>query len=68
MRRFVEASSLPVPGGDLIFTVSVGGAMALRSDTIDSLVARADAMMYKSKHSGRNTCSLDCGPEAETAQ
>jgi len=65
MRHFVEASSLPVQSGDLTFTVSVGGAMALPSDTIDSIVARADAMMYRAKHSGRNCCVLDCGPESE---
>jgi len=62
MRRFVESSSLPVPGGELTFTVSVGGAMAQPSDSIETLVTRADAMMYQAKHSGRNCCTLDCGP------
>lgn len=60
MRRFVEASSLPVEGGELTFTVSVGGAMARPEDTLEELTARADAMMYKAKQAGRNCCVLDC--------
>jgi len=61
MRRFVEASSLPVPMGEIGLTVSIGGVMADCDDTIDTLVTRADAMMYEAKRDGRNRCKLDCG-------
>jgi diguanylate cyclase (GGDEF)-like protein/PAS domain S-box-containing protein len=59
MRRFVAASTLPTPGGEITLTVSIGGAMARPDDTLESLTARADAMMYKAKSSGRNCCALD---------
>jgi len=61
MRRFIEVSPLPVNGGKLSVTVSVGGAMARPDDSLASLVARADAMMYQAKRTGRNCTSLDCG-------
>ncbi|MDR3641428.1 MAG: GGDEF domain-containing protein [Humidesulfovibrio sp.] len=61
MRRFVESSTVPVPDGEIKLTVSIGGAMAVPSDSIESLVARADAMMYQAKDSGRNCWALDCG-------
>lgn len=60
MRRLVEASALPLPSGLLRVTVSVGGSMAQPTDTLESLVQRADEMMYRAKSSGRNCTSLDC--------
>jgi PAS domain S-box/diguanylate cyclase (GGDEF) domain len=59
MRRFVAASTLPIPDGEISLTVSIGGAMARPEDTVESLTARADAMMYKAKSAGRNCCALD---------
>ena len=35
-------------------TVSVGVAISTETDSIESLVARADAALYKAKHGGRN--------------
>ncbi|OIO02430.1 MAG: sensor domain-containing diguanylate cyclase [Desulfovibrionaceae bacterium CG1_02_65_16] len=61
MRRFVESSTLPLPSGEIGLTVSIGGVMADPTDTFDTLVARADAMMYAAKREGRNRCALDCG-------
>jgi diguanylate cyclase (GGDEF)-like protein len=43
-------------------TVSVGATMALRSQTPDDLVDRADALMYASKRGGRNRVTTDTGP------
>jgi len=60
VRCFVEASALPLPAGELKLTVSVGGAMAKSTDTLESILARADAMMYKAKRCGRNCTELDC--------
>jgi len=62
MRRLVAASALPVQGTEsmLRVTVSVGGSLAVDNDTLESLAARADAMMYRSKDAGRNCTTLDC--------
>lgn len=59
-RATVEAAggpgdSLPLPRP---ITVSIGGAVAEPSDTAESLLARADAMMYRSKREGRNRVSV----------
>lgn len=59
MRRFVEASPIPGRDGPLCITVSVGGVMAGAHDSQESLAARADAMMYRAKQSGRNRTVLD---------
>ncbi|MDP2847708.1 MAG: sensor domain-containing diguanylate cyclase [Humidesulfovibrio sp.] len=63
MRRFVEVTPIPVNGDSLSVTVSVGGSLAKSTDTLTSLAARADAMMYAAKHAGKNRVSLDCGPQ-----
>lgn len=63
MRRFVEVSPIPVPGGSLSVTVSVGGALARPGDTLTALSSRADAMMYEAKRGGKNRTALDCGPQ-----
>lgn len=60
MRRFVEVSPIPTCHGPLSITVSVGGVMAMAQDSLESLAARADAMMYKAKQAGRNCAVLDC--------
>lgn len=61
MRRFIEVSPMFLDEQEIAVTISVGGALARVDDTLESLVARADAMMYKAKRSGRNCTSLDCG-------
>jgi diguanylate cyclase (GGDEF)-like protein/PAS domain S-box-containing protein len=59
-RVLVERSSLPMPGGPpLRTTISLGGTLARGEDTADSLLERADSLMYRSKSSGRNRVSLD---------
>ena len=65
MRRFVEVSPLRLNGESLSITVSVGGALARPDDTLTSLTARADSMMYKAKHAGRNCTELDCAGSAK---
>ena len=63
MRRFIEVSPMRLGEHEIAITVSVGGALATPDDSLESLVTRADAMMYKAKRSGRNCTSLDCGCE-----
>ena len=56
VRRAVEASPLPLGGGALALTVSLGvhGALPRKGDTADAFVAAADAALYEAKRTGRN--------------
>ncbi|MHC1698916.1 MAG: diguanylate cyclase [Geobacteraceae bacterium] len=57
-RRMIESSS--VTAGDISFgmTVSLGATLVCEGDTLDSLVKRADGLMYQSKLAGRNCVTL----------
>ncbi|MBN2298444.1 MAG: diguanylate cyclase [Deltaproteobacteria bacterium] len=45
--------------GKLHATVSIGAAIAKDDDTMDSLIKRADTLMYTSKEAGRNCLTSD---------
>ncbi|MGA7992326.1 MAG: sensor domain-containing diguanylate cyclase [Thermoanaerobaculia bacterium] len=63
LRALVARSSVPsVPG--LEVTVSIGVTEARGDDTVASLVARADALMYEAKKQGRDRVVDDVGPPA----
>lgn len=53
-RMLVEASSVAVAKGRIYLTLSAGVTMARQTDTVRSLVGRADRLMYESKRAGRN--------------
>jgi diguanylate cyclase (GGDEF)-like protein/PAS domain S-box-containing protein len=53
MRFLVEHSMLSAPGY-LFVTISIGGAIAVADDTIESLVHRADEKLYHAKTTGKN--------------
>lgn len=60
LRRLVEKSQLTLDTGEKIsVTVSIGTAIARIDETHDSLVARADKLMYESKRRGRNMVSIE---------
>jgi len=40
-------------------TVSMGATLAHPGDTVETLVARADELMYRSKRAGRNRLTTD---------
>jgi diguanylate cyclase (GGDEF)-like protein len=53
-RSLIEQSAMPVPGGELKVTVSVGALQAGASVTPSSLVEEADRLMFEAKRAGRN--------------
>jgi diguanylate cyclase (GGDEF)-like protein/PAS domain S-box-containing protein len=58
VRTLVEASRLDVNGQGLTVTISIGATLVLPGDTLEVLVQRADAFMYRSKQAGRNRVTL----------
>jgi diguanylate cyclase (GGDEF)-like protein len=57
-RALVERSFMPsLPS--LRVTISVGAALASGNDTAESVVKRADGLMYRSKRAGRNCVTAD---------
>ncbi|HEY6793769.1 MAG TPA: tetratricopeptide repeat-containing diguanylate cyclase [Kineosporiaceae bacterium] len=44
---------------DLTLTISIGATVALPSDSITSLLARADSLLYVAKTKGRNRVEMD---------
>lgn len=48
----VRHSRVETREGSLRLAISMGGAVAVSGDTVESLVARADAMMYQQKQRG----------------
>lgn len=53
-RKLVASSTLPVDGGELRMTVSVGATMLRLDDDVESVVRRADLLMYESKKNGKD--------------
>jgi diguanylate cyclase (GGDEF)-like protein len=59
LRQNVEASTLPVEGKQLKYTISIGLTRLLERDTLVSeLILRADEALYHSKNTGRNRVTL----------
>lgn len=58
-RVLVEKSALPTESGILRVTVSIGASLARSEDTVETLVKRADQMMYRCKKAGRNRVAVD---------
>jgi diguanylate cyclase (GGDEF)-like protein/PAS domain S-box-containing protein len=54
LRMLVANSYLDTDGVELRVTISLGGTLLRTSDTRQTLVARADRLLYKSKDAGRN--------------
>ena len=58
VRVLVARSGLFIEMEEVKVTVSVGATMALADDTPETLMARADALLYRSKESGRDTVTV----------
>lgn len=61
IRRLVENSYIIHNGEKLNPTISIGATVVREDDDIDSLLKRADSLLYKSKDAGRNCLSIDSG-------
>lgn len=58
LRKLVEKSFLLAEGDRLQVTISIGATLASSTDSIASLIQRADALMYQSKAAGKNRVTL----------
>lgn len=59
LRKLVMASSYRTDRGEtLTVTVSIGGTLYRKEDSVKSLVDRADQNMYQAKQNGRNRCQI----------
>ncbi len=57
--NLVRNSHLTLPDKRVLsVTISIGGTLAQTADTIDSIVDRADRLMYQSKADGRNRVTI----------
>jgi len=52
--RLSAAEPIPIPGGIIHTTVSIGVTLARPGETTTALMARADEAMYRAKQTGRN--------------
>ena len=52
--RAAAAEPIPIPGGHVHATLSIGVTLAHKNESTDALVARADTAMYRAKQGGRN--------------
>lgn len=59
IRMLVSKTQIQVPGSPLNVTVSMGATMAAPDDTRDSLMKRADMLLYKSKNKGKNCITIE---------
>lgn len=58
LRALVGHSQVELPSAKLSVTVSMGATLLHAGDTSESVVKRADDLLYESKHSGRNRVSV----------
>jgi diguanylate cyclase (GGDEF)-like protein/PAS domain S-box-containing protein len=59
IRLLVEKSSISVEGKNVEVTISIGATLARKDDTAETLIKRADELMYRSKSEGRNRLSVE---------
>jgi len=58
LRKMAEQSSITYDSENIRITVSIGGTLALSSDSVETIVRRSDELMYQSKMEGRNRTTL----------
>ena len=58
LRLLVDKSSVQFKDERLSVTISVGGTLVAKGDNRETVVARADRLMYRSKQDGRNRLTI----------
>ncbi|MBN1626418.1 MAG: sensor domain-containing diguanylate cyclase [Deltaproteobacteria bacterium] len=58
LRMLIERSYISNEGNRLHVTVSIGATMVKDDDIVETLIKRADTLMYESKKAGRNRLTL----------
>jgi diguanylate cyclase (GGDEF)-like protein/PAS domain S-box-containing protein len=58
VRTLIESSRLDIEGHSLTVTASIGATLLYSNDTADSLIRRADGLMYRSKRTGGNRVTV----------
>ena len=59
LRSMIESSHFQVGDRDLNITISIGATLVKENDTHETIVERADSLMYQSKINGRNQVTID---------
>ncbi|MGO9379140.1 MAG: diguanylate cyclase [Dissulfurispiraceae bacterium] len=58
LRSLVEKSFIMHENNKLHVTISIGATLVKNEDTIDSIIKRADMLLYESKSAGRNRITM----------
>ena len=53
-RTFIEGSSVRAGDENLLFTLTIGGTIARQGDDLNSVIKRADKLMFEGKKKGKN--------------
>jgi diguanylate cyclase (GGDEF)-like protein len=61
LQKLISEIRLPARDGEITFTASFGVAHKARHENLDSLIAEADSLLYRSKEEGRNRISSGPG-------
>ncbi len=59
LRQFIMNEPFPTSEGALRITISLGVSEAKETDTLHTLIERADVALYKAKNAGRNRVMFD---------
>ncbi|MFN3479391.1 MAG: diguanylate cyclase [Thermodesulfovibrionales bacterium] len=59
MRMLIEQSVITIDSDLIKITVSIGATMANSEDTVESIIRRADRLMYHGKITGKNRVIID---------
>jgi diguanylate cyclase (GGDEF)-like protein len=59
LRMLVENSYIQFEGSRITVTISIGATLTRPDDTPESLLKRADNLLYQSKREGRNRVTVE---------